>query len=518
VSVRSSFTTDDPRTVTVRRRRDRVTWWCAYAAVLFVSLCVALLAHATVPQPFSLAVVIFIVAAAVSVFRPTLGIYLVVLLVVIGDTSSAPWYPFAKNLSSSESILFVANQVVVSPLEVCLAGLVVGWILQMLSTRQWRLERGRFFRPLAVFTGFLVFAFVYGLARGGATNIALLELRPLLYLFIFYVVLTNVMTRPEQYERIYWCVMVGVLLNSLLSIQFLEGLSAAQRLDLESVGDHSASLEMNLMFVLFLSAWLFRKSSPFKRFLLPIMMVPVVFTYITAQRRAAVIGLIAAFALLVVVLFWRKRSAFWLVVPLAAILSIGYVGAFWNSAGTGVSFPALAVKSVIAPNQVDETDKNSTQYRQTETKDVQYTIRTSPLTGIGFGHKFLRPYPLPAITKFQLAEYVTHNSILWIWMNAGVGGFVAMLYLFATVLRVGARTVRLDPNPDSAAITLASVAFVVMFAIFTYVDISWESKGMIVLAVAMAQIDNAARSLKSARSPTLDETARLSSVRTTSAS
>jgi O-antigen ligase len=494
---------DDVPTARVRLRQGRVTWWLVYAALLFVSLCVALLARATVPQPFSLAVVIFLVAAAVAVARPTLGTYLLVLLVTVGDTSSAPWYPFAKNLSSAESVLSLSHQIKVAHSRS--SGLVVGWILQMLSTRQWRLQRGHFFRPLAVFTGFLLFGFAYGIARGGEHNIALLELRPILYLFIFYIVLTNVMTRREQYERLFWCVLVGVLLNSFLAIRYLEGLSVAQRLDLESLGDHSASLVMNLMFVLCLAAWLFRRSSGVKRFLLPVMMVPVVFTYLTAQRRAAVIGLIGALVLLAAVLFWKNRRAFWVVVPLAAVLSAGYIGAFWNSSGSGVSFPALAVKSVIAPNQVDEKDQSSTQYRELETRDVVYTIKTNPITGIGFGHKFLRPYALPAITTFQLGEYVTHNSILWIWMNTGIGGFVSMLYLFAIALRVGARTVRLETDPDTAALTLASVAFVLMFALFTYVDISWDTKSMLVLGLALAQIDFTARSQEAARSASVAE-------------
>ena len=193
------------------------------------------------------------------------------------------------------------------------------------------------------------------------------------------------------------------------------------------------------------------------------------------------------------VLFWKggglldRRSA-------GRILGAVTSGAFCSS-GNGVAFPALAVKSVIAPSRVDVKDQSSTQYRQTETRDVVYTIRTNPITGIGFGHPFLRPYVLPAITSFQLAAYVTHNSILWIWMNIGIGGFLAMLYLFAIVLRVGARTIRSQTDPDYTAITLTSAAFVLMYAIFTYVDISWDPKNMLVLALAMAQIDHAARSL-----------------------
>jgi O-antigen ligase len=447
------------------------------------------MAYSTASQPFSLAVVLFLVTAAVAVVRPTLGVYALILLTVIGDSSSAPWYPFAKNLSSAESILFISNGIKVSPLEVCLCAVVVGWILQMLTRRDWRVQRGLFFRPLAVFTGFALVGLAWGLGRGGDKIVGLWEMRPLLYVPLLYVLVTNLFTRSEQYERLYWCVMVGVVINSFVSIQYLEGLSAAQRLDLPFVGDHDASVVMNTMLVLFLAAWIFGAKSPAKRFLLPVMLIPVAFTYITAQRRAAVVGLIGAFFLMGVVLFWRKRRAFWCVVPVTTLLIAGYVGAFWNGSGSGVAFPALAVKSVVAPNQVDEVDKTSSDYRVLETKDAVYTIKSNPLLGVGFGQKFLRPYTLPAISQFIFAEYITHNSILWIWMKMGIGGFLAMLYVFSFTLRVGARTLRNEIDPDRLCITLTSVAFIVMYAIFTYVDISWGPKSMLLLAVAFGQID-----------------------------
>jgi hypothetical protein len=464
-----------------------------YAGALFTCLVIGALAYSTAPQPFSLAVVLFLITATVGVIRPTLGVYALVLLTVIGDDSSAPWYPFAKNLSSGESILFLSNSVKVSPLEVCLAGVTAGWILQMLTRRNWHVERGRFLRPLLALTGFVLLGFVWGIARGGSMTIGLWEMRPILYLPLLYLVLTNIMTRPEQYERLYWCVMVAVVLNSIISIEYLEGLSAPQRLDLEELGEHGASLAMNAMFILFLSAWIFRARSPAKRFLLPVMLVPVAFTYLTAQRRAAVIGLVGALALIAVVLFWRRRRLFWYVVPVTTLLLAGYVGAFWNSSGTGAAFPALAVKSVIAPNQIDEKDRSSSLYRLTETKDVVFTIKTNPVLGIGFGRQFLRPYPLPAISNFLLAKYISHNSILWFWMKTGIGGFLAMLYLFSSTLRVGARAVRTDTDADRAALTFTSVAFVFMYAVFTYVDISWDAKNMVLLALAVSQISFAAR-------------------------
>jgi O-antigen ligase len=86
-----------------------------------------------------------------------------------------------------------------------------------------------------------------------------------------------------------------------------------------------------------------------------------------------------------------------------------------------------------------------------------------------------------------------HNSVLWMWMKVGALGFLAMVFLFGLTLVTGVRNVLRLPPSDYAAITLTSVTFVLMYAIFSYVDISWDAQNMVVLAVATAQIASAPR-------------------------
>jgi O-antigen ligase len=178
------------------------------------------------------------------------------------------------------------------------------------------------------------------------------------------------------------------------------------------------------------------------------------------------------------------------VLPVMVLGLSAYLGAFWNAAGTP-GFPAAAVKSVVAPDQQSEQDKASDFYRDIERHDIVATIRSNPVMGVGFGQKFHMPWPLPNISFFVFWEYITHNSILWIWMKAGIGGFVAMLALFATALRAGARSLRSAADASVTAVTLTSVAFVLMFAIFAYVDIAWDTRNVVLLAVCLAQIDRA---------------------------
>ena len=48
------------------------------------------------------------------------------------------------------------------------------------------------------------------------------------------------------------------------------------------------------------------------------------------------------------------------------------------------------------------------------------TIKAKPITGLGFGQRFYRPFPLPDISFFPFYEYMPHNSVLWIWIKTGV--------------------------------------------------------------------------------------------------
>ena len=108
------------------------------------------------------------------------------------------------------------------------------------------------------------------------------------------------------------------------------------------------------------------------------------------------------------------------------------------------------------------------------------------MLGIGFGQKFYRPIPLPDISFFEFYEYIPHNSILWVWIKTGFGGFLSMLMMLGLAVRVGARNLVSARDDTDAAFALVGVAFVFMFAVFAYVDIAWNSQNMVLLAVAFA--------------------------------
>jgi hypothetical protein len=80
-------------------------------------------------------------------------------------------------------------------------------------------------------------------------------------------------------------------------------------------------------------------------------------------------------------------------------------------------------------------------------------------------------------------------------MKMGIGGFLAMLYLFGSTMRRGARAILRSPGGDEAAVLVTSAAFVLMYGVFAYVDIAWDAQNLVFLAVAIAHISTARTAL-----------------------
>lgn len=476
-----------------QRRSDRSTLRLWHLCCWFGVVAVAGLALVQ-NERFSLASVVLLIVLVTAVVRPLVGLYLTVFFTALGDPSITGWYPFTKNLSSAESILYVNDRLIVSPVELALLAIVFGWMLRMWAESDWTIVRGKLCAPLMVFSGFVVLGLAYGLATGGNLNVALWEARALLYLPVVYLLVSNLSGgERKNHERLWFSVIAGVLLNGVAALSHLRELSPERRLDLESLITHSAAVPMNAVFIMILAAWLFRPSPAAVRVILPVLAIPTLVAYLVSERRVAIAGLFVSLALVGVALWWTRRRAFWVIAPVFLVLAVGYLGVFWNASGP-LAAPALAAKTIIAPDQLSEKDRTSDLYRQLENANVTYTIQNSPLLGVGFGHPFLQPYALPNISPFLLAQYVSHNSILWIWLKVGFGGFVAFLYLMAMTMRRAAQACLRTAGTGGQYIAVTAAAFVVSYLVFTYGDIAWDATNMVVLGLALAHLDAAAGS------------------------
>ena len=73
------------------------------------------------PRPFSIALLLLVVAALAAFLRPVIGVYLIVFLTLVGDYVTTEWWPFFRNLSSRESIMYLHDSIILSPLELLAA-------------------------------------------------------------------------------------------------------------------------------------------------------------------------------------------------------------------------------------------------------------------------------------------------------------------------------------------------------------------------------------------------------------
>ena len=141
---------------------------------------------------------------------------------------------------------------------------------------------------------------------------------------------------------------------------------------------------------------------------------------------------------------------------------------------------------MLFPNELGEAESGSDLYRELEKYNLLYTIRATRVFGRGFGNQFFRPAPMPDISFFEFWEYIPHNNVLWIWIKMGFLGFVSMLYLFGRAVQLGARSITLIRSVDHVAFALVGLCYVVMFLVFSYVDIAYDARSCVFLGVAMA--------------------------------
>ncbi len=464
-------------------RRRQQLWRVWFAAILGLTGALGWLMLRSGPDLLYPLILLALGVGLLVLQQPRYGLYLCVFLTLVGDGVMLPWYPFSKNLSSPESLLYLGDQLIVSPLEICLVGTMVIWLSREGLQRRLKFHKLVLFWPVMVFALFCVGGLLFGLARGGDLRIALWEVRPLMYLPVLVVLVGHLLTRREHLKQLLWLIALALFAEALIvSYRFLFVLRM-QVSDFNSITEHSAPVHMTLVIVWLAAAWMFGGSRR-TRLGLPVLVLPMLVTMLAAQRRAAIVALLVGLVLMALVLFQYRRRLFWFLVPAAALAGVVYVAAFWNATGM-LGMPVRAIKSVIAPSQISLRDQSSNAYRVIENVNTLVTIREAPLTGVGFGRKFVMAVALPDISFFEWWEYITHNSVLWVWMKTGLFGFLALLALIGTSIVAGLRALWRMPTGDLRAAVCAAVLYLVMHYIYAYVDMSWDMQSMVLVGTML---------------------------------
>lgn len=475
---------------TTRDQAQRAAWiWLGwFSSLTALAALLGLVMWRLGPNPALIGWLLYICGAVAILYRPRYGLYLILFYSLVGDGFLSPWYPFVKNFSSGESLFYLNNSLIISPMEVYLLLTSATWLGKGGMRRKLEFYSGALFWPAMAFTAFIIFGLLYGLGTGGSLKIGLWEARAIFYLPLMLVLASNLLTERKHISRTLWIIMAAIFIKAVIGDLYFFIHLKGDLAQVNAITEHAAAIHMNTLFVFVLAAWLY-KASPAKRILLPLMVPVVGIAYIATQRRAAFLSLAIALVLIVLVLYKENRRLFWMLVPAAALAGLFYLAVFWNSASP-LAEPAQAIKSVVAQNQATMEDQLSNMYRILENVNSSFTIHAVPLTGVGFGKKFFIIVQMPDISFFEWWEYITHNSIIWIWMKTGAGGFLSMIFLVGLSILVGVRALWRMPGGDLSAIALTALLYIIMHFIYAYVDMSWDIQSMVYVGTAMGILNS----------------------------
>lgn len=428
-----------------RRERSSRTWgYVAGLAVVATFAAVGLLSLVLVDKSSILPALGAGIVVALCVIRwPVLGTYLTAGIAILFDQFTS------ATVSTLISNADVYRNIVYLNVPEILLILALGSTLVRRLHRHERLNQGPLFWPMVIFGALVVVGEIIGMLGGGDFKTSLWEIRPLLYLVMFYILAVNTVKGPQHIRTLLGITIVCILLRSFEGVFRYLIMPADVRSVAQVVLEHDDSLFFALGIALLPAVVLWRRWLPKWMLYTLAAMSPLVLYMIGINQRRAAYVCIAFVLVTYLPMVWlsvrskAQRRMMVKMLIMASVLGSAYLALFWNSTNGLFSKPAQSIKSVINP---DERDYSSNLYRDIETENLRFTISTSPLLGIGFGRPFIVVRPLVDLTNtwvFQL--YMPHNNMLWVWMRTGIIGFANFwaiiglsIMLIVTSVRLGA--------------------------------------------------------------------------------
>lgn len=326
--------------------------------------------------------------------------------------------------------------------------------------------------PIVLFTIALLLGLARGAIGGGDMYVGMWEARYLLYVPACYLIARGALRTPQHVAGL---LRIGLIATSLFAIE-----GAYRRIALIDTGqltvisefayEHEDVLFLSTFALLLVAAYVFgafKHARVVGLFLAPILL----FTLVASERRSGIIVfIVGTIVIAVTTLFVRRKAFIVAALPMLAIIVL-YLAAFWNASGI-LGQPARAIKSLYAP---DPRDAASNLYRVLETYNIDITIHSDPVLGVGFGRPFIMAAAVADLSWWPFWHYETHNAVLWVWLKTGVLGYILFWTMIGGALSRAAFAAKrlLDPTLRCAA--LFCLVAIVGTVVFAYVDLGLVS-------------------------------------------
>jgi hypothetical protein len=431
-----------------------------------------------------------VVVAILCLARPVIGMYLLVaasLFVEQNDPTNGVSFfntqiPFFWDATS-----FTTLGVPITPAEVLLAAIVVGWAARWARTgRGAAAWRTNLIAPTLCLLGLLVVSTVHGFVTGGDIKVALWEVRGPFYTLALVVVLPGLLQRVTQLKVVTWLLIVGTLWAAA------EGLWVAGVVlnwdinSVETLVGHDDAVHIAMGIVL-LVALLIHQADRVQRLVLLIGSPLLVGVLLATRRRDAIIAVGVGLAILAVMrIREHPRDLIRLVFVSALVLALAGIAEVTPIGRQLLDQPVRAVTSAFAPTTA--RDEASNQYREAERRGLRETIRRSPIVGVGFGQQYDVPSDVFYI-GVPLYRYITHDDLLRFWAKTGTIGFIAYWMFYGAAMLEGVRVYRRLADPWLKAIAAFAVCVVAMQLTVHSVDMAMTFyRSMIVVGIVVGML------------------------------
>ncbi len=419
--------------------------------------------------------------------RPRWGLYMMFASVLVFDAGSADplMLPGRYINASLQSTLHLSGAILI-PFEMILLLTTAVWLGQATMRRRLEFRHGFFGLPMLLFTLALVFGVIRGTIGGANFNYTFWESRFLFSLVLAYVVAANTIRTRAHVRTLTTLILVCVSLSAIEGIWRKYALINAGLLGSaqETWYSHDGTVIWGLLITLVLAQQVFG-GARWQRLLGPFMALLGLFVMLVSERRAGLIALMIAIVVFLFGLITINRKAFLLIALPTTLVAAVYLPLFWTDTGT-LGQAARSVRSISSP---DPRDAASNVWRDLEAYNVQATIASDPLLGIGFGRPFLQVVTVPDISGFEFWDYEAHHNILWVWMKTGAVGFIIFFVLLLGGIARSIWLAKRLAQPELKTFAMVAMTGIVMTAVFCYVDLGLTGTRLpMLLGVALGTV------------------------------
>ncbi len=162
-------------------------------------------------------------------------------------------------------------------------------------------------------------------------------------------------------------------------------------------------------------------------------------------------------------------------VPVVAI----YLVIGWGKTG-GIFRVAATVRSLV-----DAKTDASTEWRELENQDLVMSLRSSPVLGLGYGHRYIGLVNIEDV--YPQEHFLPHNSLLGVWAFGGIIGFTLNWMFLAVACFVAIRTYNMAKRAIDRAAVLTVLQMLMIYMNHCYGDLGLgTTTGVLLVAPALS--------------------------------